>query len=102
MTFVVTSNCNGCRFTDCVAVCPVDCFHGDASMLYIDPDTCIDCGACVPECPVEAIYDEGSLSDELQAWLSINAERARHLPVVNSRQAPLASAQEAAERLGFL
>lgn len=102
MTFVVTSNCDGCRFTDCVAVCPVDCFHGDGSMLYIDPDTCIDCGACVPECPVEAIYDEGSLSGELEVWLSINAERARRLPVVNSRQAPLLSAEEAAQRLGFL
>ena len=56
MTFVVTDNCKSCRFTDCVAVCPVDCFHGDAEMLYIDPNECIDCGACVPACPVEAIF----------------------------------------------
>ena len=57
MTFVVTDNCKGCRFTDCVAVCPVDCFHGDDDMLYIDPAECIDCGACVPACPVTAIYE---------------------------------------------
>ncbi|HEY6724561.1 MAG TPA: ferredoxin family protein [Polyangiaceae bacterium] len=102
MTFVVTSNCDGCRFTDCVAVCPVDCFHGDDVMLYIDPDICIDCGACVPECPVEAIFDEGALPDDLSVWLSINEQRVRHLPVVNARQEPLASAEEAARRLGFL
>jgi len=101
VTFVVTSNCNGCRFTDCVAVCPVNCFHGDAAMLYIDPDTCIDCGACVPECPVEAIFDEGSLPDDQQLWLSINEERARHLPVVSTREEPLLSAEETARRLGF-
>ncbi|MCA9705965.1 MAG: 4Fe-4S binding protein [Myxococcales bacterium] len=51
MTFVVTSNCQRCRFTDCVSVCPVECFHGDDTMLYIDPDECIDCGACVPARP---------------------------------------------------
>ena len=56
MTYVVTDNCQKCRFTDCVTVCPVDCFHADAEMLYIDPDECIDCGACVPACPVEAIF----------------------------------------------
>lgn len=102
MTFVVTSNCNGCRFTDCVAVCPVDCFHGDDTMLYIDPDTCIDCGACVPECPVEAIFDEGSLPEDLSIWLSINEQRARHLPVVNTKEEPLQSAEETAQKLGFM
>ena len=66
MTFVVTDHCRHCRYTDCVAVCPVECFHGDAEMLYIDPVVCIDCGACVPECPVEAIYEEGSLPAELE------------------------------------
>ena len=65
MTFVVTDNCKRCRFTDCVAMCPVDCFHADDEMLYIDPDECIDCGACVPACPVEAIY---SLDETPQQW----------------------------------
>ena len=55
MPFVVTDNCVGCRFTYCVSVCPVDCFHGDEQMLYIDPGVCIDCGACEPQCPVHAI-----------------------------------------------
>ena len=101
MTFVVTDNCQRCRFTDCVAVCPVDCFHGDAEMLYIDPDECIDCGACVPECPVEAIYDESQLPDEMQGWLKVNAEKAPSLPVVNEKQDPLPGAEERKAELGF-
>jgi len=101
MTFVVTGNCLRCRYTDCVVVCPVDCFHGDTEMLYIDPDVCIDCGACVPECPVEAIYDEGSVPAEDAHFLALNAERAPSLPVVNRRQAPLATAMARALERGF-
>ena len=74
MTFVVTSNCNGCRFTDCVAVCPVECFHGDDKMLYIDPDECIDCGACVPACPVEAIFALDETPDKWKAFIPKNSE----------------------------
>jgi len=70
-------------------------------MLYIDPDECIDCGACVPECPVEAIFDEGSVPDEEQKWLAINAERVQHLPVVNTKQDPLPTAEARARELGF-
>jgi ferredoxin len=73
MTFVVTDNCNRCRFTDCVAVCPVDCFHGDDDMLYIDPDECIDCGACEPECPVNAIFPEDSLPSEWAQYTELDA-----------------------------
>ena len=101
MTFVVTDNCQRCRFTDCVAVCPVDCFHGDAEMLYIDPNECIDCGACVPECPVEAIFDETQLPDGKQDWIKINAEKAVGLPVINAKQDPLPGAEERKEKLGF-
>jgi ferredoxin len=101
MTFVVTDNCKGCRFTDCVAVCPVDCFHGDDDMLYIDPAECIDCGACVPECPVEAIYDETQVPDNQKHWTAINAERGAALPVVNVQTDPLPGAQERKEKLGF-
>jgi ferredoxin len=75
MTFVVTDNCQRCRFTDCVTVCPVACFHGDSEMLYIDNETCIDCGACVPVCPVHAIFEEYDLPEEQQKWIAINAER---------------------------
>lgn len=101
MTFVVTENCQRCRFTDCVAVCPVDCFHGDDEMLYIDPNECIDCGACVPECPVEAIYDETQLPDNMTQWAKTNAERAPNLPVVNQKQDPLEGAEERKAKLGF-
>ncbi|HEY6722467.1 MAG TPA: ferredoxin family protein [Polyangiaceae bacterium] len=101
MTFVVTDNCKGCRFTDCVAVCPVECFHGDDEMLYIDPEECIDCGACVPECPVEAIYDEAQLPDDKSQWLQINADRAKDLPVVAEKGDPLPGADERKEELGF-
>ena len=101
MTFVVTDHCRQCRYTDCVAVCPVDCFHGDAEMLYIDPVRCIDCGACVPECPVEAIYEEGTLPHDLEPWLGINAERAKVLPVVNVKVAPLGTAEARAMALGY-
>ncbi len=101
MTFVVTDNCKGCRFTDCVAVCPVDCFHGDDEMLYIDPDECIDCGACVPECPVEAIYDETQLPDDQKAWQQVNADRAKGLPVVNEMGSALPGAEDRKKELGF-
>jgi ferredoxin len=101
MTFVVAENCKGCRFTDCVAVCPVDCFHGDDEMLYIDPDECIDCGACVPECPVEAIFDETQLPDDQKAWTQINADRAKGLPVVNEKGDALPGAEERKKDLGF-
>jgi ferredoxin len=101
MTFVVIENCKGCRFTDCVAVCPVDCFHGDDEMLYIDPDECIDCGACVPECPVEAIFDETQLPEDQSDWLQLNADRAKGLPVVNEKGDALPGAEERKKDLGF-
>ncbi len=101
MTYVVVDNCQKCRFTDCVTVCPVDCFHGDEEMLYIDPDECIDCGACVPECPVQAIYDEADLPDDKQEWLQINADKAPGLPVVNEKEDPLPTAEARKAELGF-
>lgn len=101
MTYVVTENCNGCRFTDCVTVCPVDCFHGDENMLYIDPDVCIDCGACVPECPVQAIYSDEDLPEAMKEWKQINAERAAALPVVFEKQEPLPGAEERRRALGL-
>jgi len=101
MTYVVTENCKGCRFTDCVTVCPVDCFHGDGEMLYIDPEECIDCGACVPECPVGAIYDGDALPKRYETWLAINADKSRHLPVVNQKEEPLPGAEERKREMGF-
>jgi ferredoxin len=101
MTFVVTENCQKCRFTDCVSVCPVDCFYGDDEQLYINPDECIDCGACEPECPVEAIYDEANLPKDKERWLTINAERASNSPNVTQKQPPYPGAEERKTKLGF-
>jgi ferredoxin len=101
MAFIVTSNCQRCRFTDCVDVCPVDCFHADDEMLYIDPEECIDCGACVPECPVEAIYDESQVPENEKQWIAINAERAVKLPVINRTEDPLPTAEARKKELGF-
>jgi ferredoxin len=101
MTHVVTDNCQNCRFTDCVTVCPVDCFRLGKDMLYIDPDECIDCGACVPECPVEAIFMEDDLPDDKQQWVETNAQRAPELPVCNEKLDPLPTAEAKKEELGF-
>jgi len=84
-----------------VAVCPVDCFHGDDDMIYIDPNECIDCGACVPECPVEAIFDEAQLPDDMAGWVTVNAVRSARLPVINDTQDPLPDADRRKKALGF-
>ena len=101
MTTVVTDNCQDCRFTDCVTVCPVACFHGDEKMLYIDPNVCIDCSACIPECPVQAIFEEGDLPDDKRSWIEVNAERAPSLPVIEEKQTPLPTAEDKKAALGF-
>lgn len=93
MTHVITENCERCRFTDCVVTCPVQCFHGDAARLYIDPDVCIDCNACIPACPVHAIVEEFDLTEEQKIWQRINAERAPGLPVISLKQPPLPTAE---------
>tara|TARA_B100001750_G_scaffold150438_1_gene120522 strand:+ start:131 stop:454 length:324 start_codon:yes stop_codon:yes gene_type:complete len=82
MTFVVTESCIKCKLTDCVEVCPVDCFHEGPNFLVIDPDECIDCTLCEPECPVEAIYSEDELPPGQEAFLELNAELAQEWPVI--------------------
>ncbi|HJW76298.1 MAG: ferredoxin [Deltaproteobacteria bacterium RBG_16_71_12] len=101
MPYVVTSNCQKCRFTDCVTVCPVDCFHGDAEMLYIDPGACIDCGACEPQCPVHAIHEERQVPAAEAAWVQLNAERSAALAVVSAKQEPLPTADARKKELGY-
>jgi ferredoxin len=101
MTTVVTDNCRACRFTDCVTVCPVNCFHGDDEMLYIDPEECIDCGACIPECPVQAIFEEPDLPQDKSEWIAINAEKAPLLPVIDEKEEPLPTAEKRKAELGF-
>lgn len=101
MPFVVTDNCAGCRFTDCVEVCPVSCFHGDGDRVYIDPVACIDCAACVPLCPVQAIYEDLDLPEDKEHWTEINAEKAPTLPKVIKKQPLLDGAEERMAALGF-
>jgi ferredoxin len=97
MTFVVTEQCIKCKYTDCVEVCPVDCFHEGPNFLVIDPEICIDCALCVPECPVGAIYDEGDLPEEMVEYIEINAELAKSWPVIDESKEPLSDAEEWAD-----
>lgn len=101
MTHVVTENCNGCRFTDCVATCPVTCFHTDGEMVYIDTESCVDCGACVTACPVDAIYQMFMLPDELTNWIDINREKVAAHPVIKGKHDPLPGAEQRQEALGL-
>lgn len=78
MPFVVTDSCIACKYTDCVSVCPMDCFVEGPNFLAIDPDGCIDCSMCVPECPVGAIYNETDLPDALRHFTELNARLAKH------------------------
>jgi len=94
MTFVVNENCIKCKYTDCVEVCPVDCFHEGPNMLVIDPDECIDCTLCEPECPVEAIKSEDDLTPEEQPLLELNADLSRSWPVINEMKDPPADVDD--------
>ena len=89
MTHIVVETCKGCKYTDCVEVCPVDCFHEDEDMLLIDTEECIDCGACIPVCPVEAIYYEDDVPEKYQEWIDININRAAELPMINEMKPPM-------------
>ena len=90
MSHIVTANCNDCKYTDCCVVCPVECFYQDDTMLYIDPADCIDCEACVPECPVEAIFHEDNLPKEWSDYTALNAELATQCPVITEKKESLA------------
>lgn len=94
MTFVVTEACIKCKYTDCVEVCPVDCFHEGPNMLVIDPEECIDCTLCVPECPVEAIYSEDEVPPDQEHFLELNAELSKEWPVLARAKEPLPDAEE--------
>lgn len=89
MAFVVTQPCFGCKYTDCVVVCPCDCFREGEQMLYIDPESCIDCEACAVECPVNAIFYEDNVPTEWREFIALNAEMAPRCPPITERKAPL-------------
>lgn len=94
MTYVVTESCIKCKYTDCVDVCPVDCFHEGPNFLVIDPDECIDCTLCEPECPVNAIFSEDNLPDDQQAFVELNKELAKAWPVITEVKKAPADADE--------
>lgn len=93
MTFVVTEACIRCKYTDCVSVCPVDCFHEGPNFLVIDPAACIDCAVCVPECPVNAIAAEHDLPAGQEHFIELNARLAARWPVIASAREPLPDAE---------
>ncbi len=94
MAFVITENCINCKYTDCVDVCPVDCFREGPNMLVIDPDECIDCTLCEPECPANAIYSEDEVPEDQQAFIQLNAELAKKWPVITEVKDPLTDADQ--------
>lgn len=91
MTYVVTEDCIMCKYSDCVEVCPVDCFYEGENMLVINPDECIDCGVCEPECPIEAIQPE---SEENIQWLEVNREYSQVWPSITQNKEPMKEAEE--------
>jgi len=94
MTYVVTENCIKCKHTDCVAVCPVDCFYEGPNFLVINPDECIDCAVCVPECPVDAIYADTDLPEDQKVFKEINADLFKIWPRITKQKPPLADHAE--------
>jgi len=94
MPFVVVDNCIRCKYTDCVEVCPVDCFHEGPNFLVIDPDECIDCTLCEPECPAKAIYPEDDVPAGQENFIALNAELSKEWPVITTRKDGLADAAE--------
>jgi ferredoxin len=94
MTFVVTENCIKCKYTDCVDVCPVDCFHEGPNFLVIDPDECIDCTLCEPECPAHAIYSEDELPAGQEQFIQLNAELSKTWPSISEVKDALPDADE--------
>ena len=97
MTHIVTESCIKCRYTDCVDVCPVDCFRKGPNFLVIDPDECIDCAVCIPECPVEAIFAEEDVPEEQREFIEINAELSKIWPSITRAENHLDDADEWAD-----
>lgn len=102
MTHVVTESCIKCRYTDCVDVCPVDCFHAGPNFLVINPDECIDCAVCVAECPVNAIYAEEDVPQDQQIFIALNIELAAQWEVITGAKSALADAEQWKEKAGKL
>ena len=100
MAHVVTDRCIRCRFTDCVDVCPVDCFHAHPEILVIDPQECIDCGVCVPACPVEAIFLDEDVPSDQQMFIALNADFAQRYPIIFAPTSAHPLAEESRNLIG--
>ena len=94
MAYVVTESCIRCKYTDCVDVCPVDCFKAGPNFLVIDPDECIDCAVCIPECPVNAIYAEEDVPEDQRDFIAINRELSQLWPTITKRTDSLPDADQ--------
>ena len=94
MTHLVTENCIKCKHTDCVSVCPVDCFYEGPNFLVINPDECIDCGVCIPECPVDAIIADNDTNTNIPLWLDINTRLSNKWPVITKKKSALPDSEE--------
>lgn len=97
MAHIVTDSCIACKYTDCVTVCPVDCFHEGINFLVIDPEECIDCGLCLVECPVNAIKTEHDLAPEETIFIELNYSLSKTWPVINIKKSQLAQADTMAK-----
>ena len=100
MTHVVTESCIKCKYTDCVEVCPVNCFYEGANFLVIHPDECIDCGACEPVCPTKAIFPESDLPEKWKEYKSLNADLSTKWPNLSEKHPPLAEAEQFKDKEG--
>ena len=94
MAFVVCEPCIKCKYTECVVVCPVACFHEGANMLAINPAECIDCGVCVDACPVHAIFSEDEVPEKWREYTALNRELCAGWPVIEEQKEPLETAEE--------
>jgi ferredoxin len=102
MTHVVLESCIKCKYTDCVDVCPVDCFREGPNFLVIDPDECIDCAVCIPECPVNAIVAEEDVPPEQLAMIKLNIELTKLWPSITRTKPALPDAEEWKDKTGKL
>ncbi len=101
MTYIVNQNCVDCRYTDCVEVCPVDCFYIGANTIAINPDECIDCGVCEPECPADAIVPDTDMDENLDYWLEQNRKYSLIWPNITQKLDPLPTADSVNPAMGY-